>query len=296
MIYRCINPACARPMPRPVKFCPWCGTAQGAAASAPGAEQPAPRETAAATPASPQPATAATAASAEAAPAPARPQPEPPPARSSTGAPPPSATDFGRTGAKQAGTVPARGFQSATPPPRQEVPRPPIPARPGEARPKQRQPVRLRWWILALAVLWGVWLLAKPGGRKFEQRIDHAIALAKECKGSEAQAELIALRSSRASSSQLERLQDALNEESAICTKRRQRNKAWLEASSAAETALAAGGVDKARTRLQAFIRRWGEDDKTRALKARIDAAAEREHPLAVPRDQAAARAPSDLF
>jgi hypothetical protein len=156
--------------------------------------------------------------------------------------------------------------------------------------------VRLRWWILALAVLWGVWLLAKPGGRKFEQRIDHAIALAKECKGSEAQAELIALRSSRASSSQLERLQDALNEESAICTKRRQRNKAWLEASSAAETALAAGGVDKARTRLQAFIRRWGEDDKTRALKARIDAAAEREHPLAVPRDQAAARAPSDLF
>jgi hypothetical protein len=147
--------------------------------------------------------------------------------------------------------------------------------------------VRLRWWILALAVLWGVWLLAKPGGRKFDQRIDHAIALAKECKGSEAQAELIALRSTRASTAQLERLQDALNEESAICTKRRQRNKAWSETSSAAESALASGSVEKARSRLQAFIRRWGEDDKTRALKARIDAAAEREHPLAVPRNQA---------
>jgi hypothetical protein len=277
-------------MPRPVKFCPWCGTAQGAAAAQPEAERPRPRETAAAAPATPQPASAAAAA------APARPQPEPAPARSSAGAPPPSATDFGRSGASQAGTGPAKGFQQAAPPPRQEVPRPPIPARPDETRPKTRQPVRLRWWILALAVLWGVWLMAKPGGRKIDQRIDHAIALAKECKGSEAQAELIALRSSRASTAQLERLQDSLNEESAICTKRRQRNKAWSETSSAAESALAAGSVDKARTRLLAFIRRWGEDDKTRALKARIDAAAEREHPLAVPRDQAQTRAPSDLF
>jgi hypothetical protein len=143
--------------------------------------------------------------------------------------------------------------------------------------------VRLRWWILALAILWGVWLLAKPPDRKIDQRIDRAIALAKACKGGEAQAELIALRESRATSAQLERLQNALNDESAICTKRRQRNKAWTEASAAAETALAAGSADKARTRLNTFIRRWGEDDKTRALKARIDEAAEREHPLAVP-------------
>jgi hypothetical protein len=148
--------------------------------------------------------------------------------------------------------------------------------------------VQLRWWVLALAILWGVWLLAKPSARKIERQIDHAVALARECKGSEAQAELIALRDSRATPEQLERLQKTLNDQSAICTKRRQRNKAWSEASAAADAALDAGSADKARTRLQGFIRRWGEDDKTRALKARIDEAAAREqHPLAVPPNQA---------
>jgi hypothetical protein len=161
----------------------------------------------------------------------------------------------------------------------QEVPRPPIPARPG-----LRKPVQLRWWILALAILWGVWLLAKPSPKKIERQIDHAIALARECKGNDAQAELIALRGSRATPEQLERLQTALNEQSTICTRRRLRNKAWLEASAAADAALDAGSADRARARLQGFIRRWGEDDKTRALKARVDEAARREtHPLAVP-------------
>ena len=174
---------------------------------------------------------------------------------------------------------------AAPAPARQEVPRPPIPA-----RPPQRKPVQLRWWILALAILWAVWLLAKPSGKKIERQIEHASALARECKGGDAQDELIALRSSRATPEQLERLQNTLNEQSAICTKRRLRNKAWSDASMATEAALATGNAERARTRLQGFIRRWGEDDKTRALKARVEEAVEREkHPLAVPRDQAGA-------
>jgi hypothetical protein len=183
-------------------------------------------------------------------------------------------------GAAAAGANPAGPAAAA---PRQEVPRPPL-----AAHPPQRKPIRLRWWILALAVLWGVWLMAKPSAKKIDRRIDAAIALAHQCKGSEAQAELIALRKSSATPEQLQRLQQGLNDEAATCTRRRLRAKAWDETSAAAESALAEASWDKARTRLNAFIRRWGEDDKTRALKTRIEDArredeARRSHPLAAP-------------
>jgi hypothetical protein len=145
----------------------------------------------------------------------------------------------------------------------------------------QRSPIRLRWWVLVLLILWGVWLVARPNSsRKIEQRIDHAIALAQACHARDAQNELIALRSTRATDAQLERLQGALNEGAAACTRKRQRDKAWQEASSSAETALDEQNPERARARLQAFTRRWGEDERTRALRARIDDAS---HPLAVP-------------
>jgi hypothetical protein len=190
----------------------------------------------------------------------------------------PSATGFGRSGQQTP-------HQEAPPHevPPQEVPRPPL-----AAHPPQRSPIRLRWWLLALALLWGVWLLAKPSTKKIERQIDAAIGLARECKGSEAQSELIALRKSRATPEQLERLQRALNDEAAKCTKRRQRAKAWNDTSGAVESALAAAGADKARARLQAFTKRWGEDEDTRALRTRIEEArreeeAHRSHPLAAP-------------
>jgi hypothetical protein len=277
-IYRCINDACGRPAPRRVNYCPWCGTAQtragarasaAAAAAAAGAgaaaalsgwlDAPqAPGAAATVPPAAPRPdATAAPAAAAT-----------PPPAPTPAPATAPSATEFGRTG------------QS---PPQQEVPRPPL-----AAHPPARKPIRLRWWLLALALLWALWLLAKPSTVKIDRRIDAAIALARECKGSEAQSELIALRKSRATPEQLQRLQQGLNDEAATCTRRRQRAKAWSETSGAVEAALASASWDKARTRLQAFTRRWGEDGETRALRTRIEDArredeAHRSHPLAAP-------------
>ncbi|KNZ68089.1 hypothetical protein AB595_22435 [Massilia sp. WF1] len=214
------------------------------------------------------------------------------PPRPETTAAAPSATEFGRSGkaaAQAAGPAGAAASGStagpAAPPP-QEVPRPPL-----AAHPPARRPIRLRWWILALAVLWGVWLMAKPSAKKIDRRIDAAIALAHQCKGSEAQAELIALRKTSATPEQLQHLQQGLNDEAAICTRRRLRAKAWNETSAAAESALAvAAGWEKARIRLQAFIRRWGEDDNTRALQDRIEAARRedmmhREHPLAAPQD-----------
>jgi hypothetical protein len=63
----------------------------------------------------------------------------------------------------------------------------------------------------------------------------------------------------------------------------RQRSKAWSDASAAVEAALDTSSYEKARSRLSAFTRRWGEDEETRALKAKVDAAAPREHPLASP-------------
>lgn len=280
-IYRCINAACARGMPRRVNYCPYCGTAQQAGAPAPARDDGRARRAAATTAAvagaeaaaglagwSDAPATAPEPAPA----APAKPVPKP-------AAPAPSATAFGHSGRPVAGNAaaPERG---------RGIPWPPPPAPAPADRPPGRQPIRLRWWIAALAVLWVVWLWAKPSAQKIDRRIDAAIALARDCKGKAAQDELIALRAGRATAQQLERLQRALNEASNACARKRQRAQAWSEARGAVESALASGNVERARWRLQAFTKRWGEDDDTRALKARIDAE-KREHPLAVPPDGA---------
>ena len=279
-IYRCINPACARAMPRRVNYCPYCGTAQTAGAPD-GVVVPAPPQAAALAAGAPQ----AAAGPASATPA-ATPTAKPGPAASSASAAPgtanpapPSAHAFGRSGRPvDAGAAPAG------PPERgRGIPWPPPPAASSTpATPQGRRPIRLRWWVIALVVLWGVWLWAKPSTKKIDRRIDAAIALAQACQGKEAQDELIALRSAHASSRQLERLQVALNEASSACTRKRQRAKAWDDARGSIETALTARNAERARTRLSAFTRRWGEDDATRALEGRIDAL-RREHPLAAP-------------
>jgi outer membrane biosynthesis protein TonB len=108
------------------------------------------------------------------------------------------------------------------PPPRNaEPPRNPAPpASPEPARPPQREPVRLRYWLLALGVLWLIWITQRPSTTLIDARIDGAVALAQACKSSEAQAELIALRSSKATPAQLQRLQSALNDADAACNRR----------------------------------------------------------------------------
>ena len=148
------------------------------------------------------------------------------------------------------------------------------------ASPPKREPVKLRWWILALAALWGIWLLAKPSTRRIEAQMDKAITLARECKARDAQTELIALRKTKATPEQLQRVQSELNDAAGMCTRKRQRDKAWRDAKSGVQAALDASSVERARQRLRTFTRRWGEDEATRALKADIDARAP-EHPRA---------------
>lgn len=307
-IYRCLNPGCARAMPRRVNYCPYCGTAQAAGMPAPGSvpgsadahadrAAAAPRQAAAA-PAGPVNAAGASATAGTGAVGTAGPGPAaagatasgtPSGAAASSArtaadaaqAAPPSAHAFGRSGRPVDGGA---GAAPAAPPERDRgIPWSPAPAaRPQPATPQGRQPVRLRWWIVTLVVLWGVWLWAKPSAKKIDARIDAAIALAQACQGKQAQDELIALRSAHATSRQLERLQRALNEASGACTRKRQRARAWDDARGPIEAALAARNPERARTRLAAFTRRWGEDDATRALEDRIEAL-KREHPLAVP-------------
>jgi len=306
-IYRCINPTCARAMPRRVNFCPYCGSAQAAGMAAPASvpasapasapvagDAHADRATAAAVaaaagaqaaaglagwsdapdgaalPSAPDRVHAPSAPPSQAASAPVGPTPD------SAKPAAPSAHAFGRSGRPvDAGAAPA------APPGRgRGIPWSPQPAAP--SMPQGRRPIRLRWWIIALVVLWGVWLWAKPSTKKIDRRIDAAIALAQACQGKQAQDELIALRATHATPRQLERLQRALNEASAACTRKRQRTKAWDDARGPIETALAARNPERARTRLAAFTKRWGEDDDTRAIEARIEAL-KRAHPLAVP-------------
>jgi hypothetical protein len=274
-IYRCINAACGRSMPRRVNYCPYCGTAQQAGAAPPPDDSR--TRSAAAVPAATIAAAGAEAVAGLSGWSDAPDTPAAAPAPAQVKAPAPSATAFGHTG---------RPVEANAAPPERGrgIPWSPHPPPPPAPKPAGRQPIRLRWWIVALAVLWGVWLWAKPSAKKIDRRIDAAIALAQACQGKQAQDELIALRASRATPQQLERLQRALNDASNACTRKRQRASAWSEARGAVESALAAGSVERARTRLQAFTKRWGEDDDTRALKARIDAA-RAEHPLAIPPD-----------
>jgi hypothetical protein len=245
--YRCIHPPCARPMPRPVNWCPWCGTAQHAPADAASIHRPAPD--------------GATVTPAEAPAAPVRQGPAAPqPVKDSpAGAPPlsaPPASEWGASAgaARSADARPAPQVAAAA----ASAARPTSPtaadSRPGKAgaaprpaapaRVRQREPVRLRWWLLALAALWVVWFMAKPSTRRINTRIDHAIALAAECKSREAQSELIALRATRATQDQLQHVQRALNDAAAECrrARQRQRGKALGEAG-AADRSLA-GAID----------------------------------------------------
>ena len=188
-LHRCVNVGCGRAFPRRVAFCPWCGTAQQAAAAP--IAPPAPSLVKRPEPAAVPPPAPVAAAPRPAPPAPPAPPVPPAPPRS----PPPPAAPPIRPSA---------------------APRPAAPA---------RKPIRLRWWLIALGLLWLAWMLTKPTAARIERRMSSAIALAKECKPKEAQDELIALRKTRASEAQLRKVQDALNAAAAACTREERRRR-----------------------------------------------------------------------
>jgi hypothetical protein len=177
VIYRCVNGACTRPLPRRVNYCPYCGTSQNTGL--------------------PRPADA--------------------------GAP---AVSMVKPAAPAAAVMPPTSMQmppvAPLPPPAAASPSPRA-ATPAPARPPQREPVRLRYWLLALAALWLIWMTQRPNTRKIDQRVDNAVALAAACKAGEAQSELIALKGTSATPAQLQRVQSALNEADTACDRKRAR-------------------------------------------------------------------------
>ncbi|WLI88193.1 hypothetical protein Q4S45_15810 [Massilia sp. R2A-15] len=117
--------------------------------------------------------------------------------------------------------------QPAAPPAPPPAAPPPPPVRAAvAAAPPQREPVRLRWWLLALGALWLIWVIQRPGTRNFDARIEKAIALATDCKPAQAQSELIALKEGGATPAQLLRVQAALNDADAACAAKRGRARA----------------------------------------------------------------------
>jgi hypothetical protein len=232
VIYRCIHAACARQLPRQVNFCPWCGTGQHDGVDNPAhVARPAPLQYHAAPEAE---VAAEPVVLPEIVVAPIVAVPETPPA-------PPA----------------------------------PPPAKPrvfGAAAPPKREPVRLRWWLVGLAALWLIWIYARPtAARKIESRIESAMTASAECRLNDAQSELIALRMTRATPEQLSRLQKAIDAAGATCGKKKLREKAWNDTTSAVEGALAEGDFAKAQARLGQFTKRWNEDDDTRKLRTRIN-------------------------
>ncbi len=196
VIYRCVNLSCGRALPRRVNYCPYCGIDQVTAAPRPveGGARAADGAAAPLTGTAPTPfdenARAAAAASRAAA-----------VARDQASALAPAA--------------PAAVAQAAVAPP----PRAPgvSAAPPTAAAPPRRQPVRLRWWLLALGALWLIWISARPTAARLDARVDKAIGLAVACKANDAQAELIALKKTTATPAQLARLQTALDEADLAC-------------------------------------------------------------------------------
>jgi len=136
--------------------------------------------------------------------------------------------------------------------------------------PPRREPVRLRWWLVALATLWLIWIYARPSASKIEARIERAMTASAECRLNDAQSELIALRMTRAKPEQLASLQTAINDAASGCAKKKQRVKAWDDTIIAVDNALAAGDFAKAQARLAQFTKRWNEDADTRRLKEKI--------------------------
>lgn len=225
-------------MPRRVDFCPYCGTGQHAGVNNPAHVRPV---AAPYIPPAPPPA-----------PPPAAPPRMPPQPEAVVAAVPAGAA------AAPAPTPPARGWG-------RKAAAAPAPAR------RERGPVRLRWWLLLLAVVLGLWVWDKP--RKIEARVERALALGAECKLNEAQAELIELRSTRATAGQLERLQQGLNKASADCERKHERAKAWRDTVVAVDNAIDDASFITAQQRLQGFVGKYGEDGDTRSLKEKISAA-----------------------
>lgn len=137
-------------------------------------------------------------------------------------------------------------------------------------QPPKREPVRLRWWLVALASLWVIWLYARPSPNKIEARIERATVASAECRLNDAQSELIALRMTRASPQQLASLQATINAASGSCAKKKQRTKAWEETTTAVENALTSDDFARAQSRLSQFTKRWNEDADTDRLKEKI--------------------------
>jgi hypothetical protein len=155
------------------------------------------------------------------------------------------------------------------------------------AAPPQREPVRLRYWLLALGLLWLIWITQRPATEKIDARIDSAIALANSCRAAEAQGELIALNDSKATPAQLQRLQAALNAADAACERKRPRTRsaakparplASQQAQSArnliadARRALALGNYKAASDKMEVCAAMVDADNREcSALKARAD-------------------------
>ncbi|MES2261536.1 MAG: hypothetical protein V4724_23705 [Pseudomonadota bacterium] len=306
-MYRCNNAPCGRGFPRKVNFCPYCGTRQqgatvpplpqraaaepvrpvteaprGAPAQSAPSEAPRtayepvqPAATAAPqyTPEAPrtanEPQSAASAAALERLAAavalgkkPAAPPPPISPYASSGHAAPPHAPAGSGSGAP-----PGTGAGTGTGTPGAG------PASPSPSRPPLRAPISKTTWAIVVLVLAAVWIVARPGRpeKKFDARVEHAVALTTECKLDLARAELASLKTDKATAAQIKQVQDAIGGTAAGCEKKRQRGKAWSELRSALESALQGGAVDRAASRLAAFTKKWGEDDDTRDWDKRID-------------------------
>ncbi|CDG81703.1 hypothetical protein [Janthinobacterium agaricidamnosum] len=129
---------------------------------------------------------------------------------------------------------------------------------------------------MSLIALAAVWQFVKPGPGdssppNLGPRLDSALVMTADCKLDEARKELAELKTAHATPEQLKRLQKAINDNGPPCEQKRLRRKAWTEAEPAINAALQIDALDRAASRLAAFVRRWDDGPETRKVADKID-------------------------
>lgn len=255
----CLNPACARPLPRQPNFCPYCGTRQQAAvplhkpepATAP-VNSPAPTSAVAS-------GNATSAANGAAAPGPAA-----APLMSAATPLPPSAAAIGTSGP----TGPTGPATPAAPPRPAPTKMPPFIAPPARRKPWWR-------WLLVLFIVLAVWNVIQKKDDPQQAKVAALQTLLDDCDLEQARREIPALK--KLDADKAREWQGKIEQAKAGCDARRARERDWKTTVNQVNKALAEANFDKPAYdkqvgRLNWFNKTWKEDPASRELRQTLDA------------------------
>ena len=246
--WTCLNPVCARALPRQPNFCPYCGARQQAAVPL---HKPGPSPVAVTTP------TAASAPASAAMPA-AAPVSSPTPASGPAAVAPISA----------AAPMPPAAAAPAVPPRPAPTRMPPFIAPPARRKPWWR-------WLLVLFIVLAVWNVIQKKDDPQQAKLAALQTLLDDCELEQARREMPGLKKLNADKAR--EWQGKIEQARAGCDARRARERDWKATVNQVNKALAEANFDKPAYDKQVghlnwFNKQWKEDQPSRDLRQTLDA------------------------